>query len=194
MSSVNGPGQVPPMPPPPVSPPLYGRPPGSDDAGHLNLLRVFYLVMGGLSFVGALGGLVYIAMGLWMIGTISQMPASSNASPVSLSPASAPSSGPAASMPSPYAGPSSGPAAPHASSPKAIFAIFPIIGGFMILVSVTQGILLLYAARFLRQRTHWVFILVMAGLLCLNFPGMVLGVFTFIVLLRPSVKAMFGRA
>src|SRR5438034_237975 len=49
--------------------------------------------------------------------------------------------------------------------------------------------------RELRDRRGYLFCLVMAGIACLFQPfGMILGVFTFIVLLRPSVKTLFGRA
>jgi hypothetical protein len=43
-------------------------------------------------------------------------------------------------------------------------------------------------------RRGYMFCLVTAGLACLFQPvGMVLGVFTFLVHLRPSVKILFGR-
>jgi hypothetical protein len=45
---------------------------------------------------------------------------------------------------------------------------------------------------FLRRKTHRVFSLVVAGLDCLQMPyGTVLGVFTILVLTRPSVQSMY---
>ena len=49
------------------------------------------------------------------------------------------------------------------------------------------------AGRFLARRKHYLFCLVMAGVECLFMPfGMVLGVFTIIVLMRESVKQLFA--
>jgi hypothetical protein len=56
------------------------------------------------------------------------------------------------------------------------------------------GVLMIYTGRCLRQHKHYIFCLVMAALMCTNAPlGTILGVFTFIVLLRPEVQAKFGR-
>ena len=57
----------------------------------------------------------------------------------------------------------------------------------------TLATCILLAGRFLSQRRHYMFCLVMAGIMCaLLMPyGTVLGVFTIIVLMRPSVKALF---
>jgi hypothetical protein len=51
------------------------------------------------------------------------------------------------------------------------------------------------AGYFLSLRKYYTFCLVMAGIECLFMPvGTVLGVFTIIVLMRPTVKAMFEIA
>jgi hypothetical protein len=51
---------------------------------------------------------------------------------------------------------------------------------------------ILTAGRFLARRKHHLFCLVVAGVECLFFPfGTVLGVFTIIVLMRPSVQQAF---
>lgn len=51
------------------------------------------------------------------------------------------------------------------------------------------------AGRYLAERSHYTFCLVMAALSCLLVPlGTVLGIFTILVLLRPTVKARFGQA
>jgi len=51
---------------------------------------------------------------------------------------------------------------------------------------------ILFAGRFLSRRRHYTFCLVMAALSCMITPfGTVLGVFTIVVLMRPSVKLLF---
>ena len=65
-------------------------------------------------------------------------------------------------------------------------------GGF-ILLGWTMAVFILTAGRFLTQRRHYTFCLVMAGVECLFMPfGTVLGVFTIVVLTRDSVKLLFG--
>ena len=71
--------------------------------------------------------------------------------------------------------------------------LFMIIGGGMFLVAQSLAICLILAGRFISRHTHHSFVLVLACIQCLFFPfGTVLGVFTLIVLIRPSVKALFG--
>ena len=54
--------------------------------------------------------------------------------------------------------------------------------------------LIAFAGRSLQQRTRYLYCLVMAGVECIFMPfGTVLGVFTIIVLMRDSVKPLFGR-
>jgi magnesium-transporting ATPase (P-type) len=54
---------------------------------------------------------------------------------------------------------------------------------------------LAFAGRFLKQRRHYLYCLVLAGFACMFMPfGTVLGVFTIVVLMRPSVKVSFGAA
>jgi len=70
--------------------------------------------------------------------------------------------------------------------------MFAIIGGALILTGWAYAICLICAGRFLARRKHHLFCLIIAGLSCLFVPfGTVLGVFTIIVLLRPSVKELF---
>jgi len=69
------------------------------------------------------------------------------------------------------------------------FASAFILGGF------AYAACLAVAGRFIARRSHYTFCLVMAGMSCVFFPfGTVLGVFTLIVLVRPSVKEMFEAA
>ncbi|MGO1073032.1 hypothetical protein [Lysobacter sp. CA199] len=67
--------------------------------------------------------------------------------------------------------------------------IFVLVGLFSLLVGVLQFM----TARRLRDRRGSGFCQIVAGLTCLSVPfGTVVGVFTFIVLARPSVKALFN--
>lgn len=75
-----------------------------------------------------------------------------------------------------------------------------LVGWFFIafsLLFITTGLAfsaaVVYAGRCLRRERHYYFCLVMAALLCAFMPfGTVLGVFTLVVLVRPSVRDLFG--
>ena len=128
-----------------------------EDANHLNLLRIFHIIMGVLVIVCSTFGLIYVAFGIVFV----------------------------AAPP-----PSSGGAEPP---PAAMGAFFVIFGLIMTAIIAGIGVLLLMVAKGLNQRKWWMFILVMSGINCMNAPlGTALGVFTIIVLLRPSVKHAFG--
>jgi len=61
-------------------------------------------------------------------------------------------------------------------------------------ILVGFAVCLALAGRFLAQRRRYYYCLVMAGIACMFMPfGTVLGVFTIIVLLRESVKELFGE-
>jgi hypothetical protein len=69
-----------------------------------------------------------------------------------------------------------------------------IFGGCFTLVLLAIGALIIYAGVCLSRKRNYIFCMVIAAILCLNIPlGTLLGVFTFVVLSRPSVKAMFER-
>lgn len=64
--------------------------------------------------------------------------------------------------------------------------------GLFILAGWTLAVCLALAGRYLLQRTHYTFCLVVAAIACILMPfGTALGIFTIIVLMRPSVRAMF---
>jgi len=70
-----------------------------------------------------------------------------------------------------------------------------VIGLVIGLFTLPMVILHLLAAQGLKRRTRYVLIMVMAGFSCLSMPlGTALGIWTFVVLGRPSVKSLFGRA
>ena len=67
-------------------------------------------------------------------------------------------------------------------------------GGVVVLLSIVSALLLILTGRFLAQHRYRVFCLIIAGLCCLSVPlGTVLGVFTFVVVLRPSVSELFRQ-
>ena len=64
-----------------------------------------------------------------------------------------------------------------------------------IAVGLTLAVCILLAGRSLAQRKKRTFCMVVGGLECLLMPyGTVLGVFTLIVLMRPSMPGLFGEA
>ena len=70
--------------------------------------------------------------------------------------------------------------------------LFTIIPALIILTGWALAILIIVAGYFLSTRKHHTFCLVVAGLECIIMPfGTVLGVFSIIVLVRPSVKTLF---
>lgn len=70
--------------------------------------------------------------------------------------------------------------------------IFIILGGGFMLIGLAFAVCVILAGRFIAKHKHYIFCLVIASLNCLFMPfGTILGVFTIVVLVRPSVKAMF---
>jgi hypothetical protein len=136
--------------------------PNHNDVDHIKLIMVFSYIWGGLVAFFSLFGLIYVFMGLMFVQGGSTM--------------------------FPTTGPSGGPGAP----PPAFGWIFIVMGVLFVLFFLTVGGLNLYSARCMQHRKHRVFSLVIAGINCMSFPlGTVLGVFTFMVLLRESVSRMY---
>lgn len=83
---------------------------------------------------------------------------------------------------------SGNPASPDIN-PQMFGWIFVILAGVMITCGLTLAGFMAYAGRCLRQRRRYTLCLVMAAISCMLMPiGTVLGVFTLIVLMHPSVK------
>ena len=71
--------------------------------------------------------------------------------------------------------------------------VFILIGGSFVLFGELLAFLVFRAGRCLKQQKSYTYCLVIAAISCLFMPlGTVLGVFTIIVLVRPSVKTLFG--
>ncbi|HXO22811.1 MAG TPA: hypothetical protein VOA87_23075 [Thermoanaerobaculia bacterium] len=70
---------------------------------------------------------------------------------------------------------------------------FVLFACFFMALGLTFASCLLLAGRNIARRVHYTYCLVMAGVACVFMPfGTALGVFTFLVLLKPSVKALFA--
>ncbi|MBL8063160.1 MAG: hypothetical protein JNK32_09095 [Anaerolineales bacterium] len=85
-------------------------------------------------------------------------------------------------------------AANEAPFPFGIFALmFTLIPAAIIFLGWAFAISLAVSGYFLLKKQHYLFCMVMAGVSCIFTPfGTVLGVFTIIVLMRPSVKELFN--
>jgi hypothetical protein len=71
----------------------------------------------------------------------------------------------------------------------AMFIIFYVTGGIWFVVSAILNVM---SGLFLHARKYRMFSLVVAGINCVNMPlRTVLGIFTIIVLLRPSVREIY---
>ena len=72
--------------------------------------------------------------------------------------------------------------------------IFLVIGSVGAFFALALGIVTLLASKYLRDVSHYNFILVVAVLNCLTgILGILLGVFTIIELNKPEVKALFEK-
>jgi hypothetical protein len=70
--------------------------------------------------------------------------------------------------------------------------LFVVMSVIFILFGWAFAACIAYAGRCLGQRKHYTFCIVMAGIACMFMPfGTILGVFTIVVLVRPTVKSLF---
>lgn len=83
----------------------------------------------------------------------------------------------------------------NAQEAEVIKSMFGIFGWFYLLfaiIFIAKVIINFLAARYLKLKKHRTFTMVVAGINCINIPlGTALGVFTFIVLARPSVTMAY---
>ena len=78
-------------------------------------------------------------------------------------------------------------------APEFAGVLLVMIGMVAILMGWTLAVCIIIAGRCLAKRRRYMFCLVMAAISCVFMPfGTVLGVFTIIVLMRPSVKELFA--
>lgn len=89
------------------------------------------------------------------------------------------------------------PSPPGGPPPPPMGWIFIVMGTAIVIFGATLGSLKLFTARALGRRNAYTFCLITAGLACISIPyGTFLGICTFLVLARPSVRALFeaGKA
>ena len=66
---------------------------------------------------------------------------------------------------------------------------YVVIGGFLVALSVCNAL----SGHYIRKRKNRIFSFIISGINCMQFPlGTALGVFTFIVLSRESVKLTYS--
>ncbi len=132
------------------------------DLDHLKLLSLFHYILGGLlAAAGTIGGVLYVLLGVLALAA-----------------------------PPPPPGPSSPPATTYAAS--VLGWTFVGLGAFFLLLGCALAAGLVVAGRCLARHRGWTYCFIIACILCANAPvGTVLGLFTILVLLRPSVKDLF---
>jgi hypothetical protein len=78
--------------------------------------------------------------------------------------------------------------------PPFVGGMLVFMGACLMLVAWGMGVLIIVAGRCLANQRRRTFCIVIAAIMCLSFPlGTLLGVFTIIVLARPSVAALFAQ-
>ena len=78
---------------------------------------------------------------------------------------------------------------PSEPSPELFGWLLMVFGGVFFLCGLAWSICMVLSGRFLAERQHYTFCLIMAAIACAFTPiGTVLGVFTIIVLSRQSVR------
>ncbi|MCW8133890.1 MAG: hypothetical protein KIS92_26320 [Planctomycetota bacterium] len=79
--------------------------------------------------------------------------------------------------------------------PAAVGWVLMLVGGGLMLLGLTIAALIAYSGRCLAHRRRHTFSFVVACLMLLSFPlGTALGVFTIIVLSRPTVKSLYQQS
>lgn len=159
------------------------KPQARIDAENVDLLALFHYMLGAITIVFSSFFIMHIVMGVIMAHN-----------PSAFFPAPSAYIPPSAHSPTPGAAPTPIPTA--LGFPPAMGYMFATMGTIFVLGGWTLGGLTIYAGRCLKRRTNYVFIQVVAGLNCafVQLIGTALGVFTFIVLNRPTVKALFERS
>jgi hypothetical protein len=150
------------------------EPANAEDAEHLSALSIGHFIMSGLALLGAVPMLVYGVAGTKLMEELG--------SDLSMAMGDIPG----------QAG-----ADPFGGSPDAMLQNLGTLVTSMIvagvLLALVSAVHLLVVGVGIRQRRWWTFCYLTGWGECLMFPfGTILGVFTIIVLSRPSVKRRFG--
>lgn len=147
----------------PHSPPPPAAASPNNDAEHLRLLSIFHYVCAAVVAVFSSFFLLHVAMGIAIL--------QGNET---------------------FGGAFQHGVAPFGHDQRIVGLMFLMAGSFVVLSGWAFAALLVLAGRFLALRRSRIFCIVIAALACTFTPfGTVLGVFTLVVLLRPSVQALF---
>ena len=163
------------------------------DREHLRLLSIGHYVVGGLAIFFSSIFIFHVIFGAALLTN----PRWLNPTPVPVSTPAAPSNETATDEANPSPTPVSVPSrrrAAHGDQPPAFLGYMLVaVGSVAVLLGWTIGALLIYSGRCLARRTRRVFSMVVAGVSCLQVPlGTILGVFTLVVLQRPTVQALYA--
>mgnify|MGYP000005018933 CR=1 FL=1 len=136
----------------------------NEDDSHLDSLAIAHYVLGGVIVLFACFPLMHVAMGAMFVFGVGE---------VSEQLAAQPNGGP---------------------PPQWFGWLFIGVGLLFFVLGQALSISVIVSGRFLKQRRNYMFSFIFACLACAAFPfGTILGVFTIIVLSRPTVKALYGR-
>jgi hypothetical protein len=171
----------------------------SVDDGHLKAIAICHYVWGALILLLSCFAIIYIVMGMmivngnWPPGSVAVNTGPMNV-PITTMPTLTPMNG-APAIPAPI-NPvvvNQVPANPGVNAlPRPMGYMFVCMGSGGLFLGWLIGILTILSGRAITRRKWRMFSLVMAGINCASFPlGTLLGVFTFIVLLRSSVRALY---
>jgi hypothetical protein len=134
----------------------------NQDEQYVKILGIFHFVVAGISALFACFPIIHFVVGLGMLG-------------LSLG-----------------TGVSKG-SFPEAVVPGLVGLLFTLVAGSVILLGWAFAVCVALAGLFLLKKRHHLFCVVMGGVECMFMPfGTVLGVLTIVMLMKPSVKAMFG--
>jgi hypothetical protein len=134
----------------------------NSDQEHLRLLAIFHYIMAGLTACMACFSIIYMVVGIMFL-----------------------------TQPDMFKGPPNQPPPP----PEVLeMAGFMMVGfsALMVALGWIYAFCLFLTGKNLSNRRRYTFCMIIAGISCLFVPlGTALGVFTIVVLLRPSVKTLF---
>ncbi|MGD8318014.1 MAG: hypothetical protein PVH21_18635 [Myxococcales bacterium] len=148
--------------------------PNAEDREHLSALSIGHFILGGVSLLGAAPILFYGAAGAKLLGGLG--------GDLSMALGNLPTQ--------PGAHPLGG--APDTMLQDLQVLLTALVASFIAL-SVLAAVHLVVVGVMIRRRRWWTFCYLTGWGECLMFPfGTILGVFTIIVLGRPSVKRLFG--
>lgn len=154
-----------------IPPPLQAAPyvvvsRTNEDLSHLKILAICHWVAGGLTGFFSCFAIVYIVMGILMLNGVFSM-----APPA----------------------PTTRPSPANTLEADRVFGTFMVVfGSLFFIAGITLASLTVYSGFCIKNRKRRTFSIVIAGINCLHMPlGTLLGVFTIIVLVRDSVKALY---